>query len=178
MLTFQTARSEDWKGTEGTCKDHNFKLSKVLDVFYYHDLADSWLRCPPHIDPGLVTLVVADQEGLEAQDGKNWVPLHPLQPLGAAFALIGAEWAYCGSIDSTVGVDCQCQPCMHRVRVKERTCRASAALEFRLTSQRRELLAQHGTSKCRTGIKSFSLCIQCWAMTSLTAFAAWCYMQV
>lgn len=121
-------------------------MSKVLDVFYYHELADSWLRCPPHIDPGLVTLVVADQEGLEAQDGKNWVPLGP----AGAFALAGAEWAYFASIDSNVDSNCpKCQPCMHRVRVKGRTCRASAALEFRLNSQSRELV-QNGALKCRT----------------------------
>eukprot|EP00438_Fugacium_kawagutii_P024695 Skav235535 [mRNA] locus=scaffold3067:98175:109526:+ [translate_table: standard] len=103
---------------------------EVLDVFYYPDMARDWVRCPPHVDPGLVTLVVADHEGLEAQDSnKLWLPLGT-----GAVALVGAEWALAADWP-------KCQPCIHRVKIEKSTCRVSLALEFRLNSHSRQRLS-------------------------------------
>ena len=117
--------------------------TEVFDVFYYPSMAES-VRCPAHIDPGLVTLLVTDQDGLEVQEKQNWLPLGTSFPeaaslAGVAFSLVGAEWAYAAPFC----VNCpKCQPCMHRVKVKENECRVSAALEFRLAAKSRERLAQ------------------------------------
>lgn len=117
-------------------------VPQVLDVFYYPERADDWLACPPHMDPGLVTLVASDAEGLEALAGsKTWVPL------GSNFhgaALVGSEWSFATSLSS----DCpKCQPCLHRVTVKRGMCRVSVALELRLSAQSRKVLAQRRPEK-------------------------------
>lgn len=114
-------------------------------MFYYPQMAHDWVRCPPHVDPGLVTLVVADDEGLEAQDSKLWLPLGSTDGV----ALVGAEWAL------TITDWPKCQPCIHRVKIKKGTSRVSAALEFRLNSLSRQRLSDRiPPSECSLGMKS------------------------
>lgn len=95
----------------------------MLDVFYYPELSEDWTGCPAHVDPGLLTFVVADDAGLEAQFDKNWVPVFSRT---AGVALAGAQWAQAASKS--------CQPCLHRVKLKRGASRLSAAFEIRLDS--------------------------------------------
>ena len=84
----------------------------VLDIFYYPRSLGT--GCPAHVDPGLLTLVLADGPGLQAQTLGGWVEVGPLT------ALAGSEWAARGLAPT---------PCVHRVELQQE--RASAAMELR-----------------------------------------------
>lgn len=89
----------------------------MLDIFYYPKSLGT--GCPAHVDPGLLTLVLADAPGLQAQSLGGWAEVGPLT------ALAGSEWASAAA----KGLAPPVSTCVHRVELQEE--RASAAMELR-----------------------------------------------
>ena len=110
--------------------------AQVLDIFHYPQRSEGWIGCLPHADPGLVTLVTADAEGLQVQQGARWVDAGAP---AAWVAIVGAEWAKAASLGVVPPVSC----CIHRVSCAAHAARTSAAFEVRLDPARRALLARN-----------------------------------
>jgi len=93
----------------------SFQTESILDAFFYPPCIES--ACPPHVDPGLVTVICDNKPGLEIQheDGQ-W---QPVAATGAVVVLAGRQ---------LMGAE---SACVHRV-MPVASARTSIAFELRL----------------------------------------------
>ena len=106
-------------------------------MFYYPEMPEERTACGAHIDPGLITVVIADASGLEVYRDNSWEPARAELP--SAAAMIGEEWANAYFLQ-VVPLPA-CQPCLHQVQMGKAS-RVSIALEMRLSQEGRQQLLQ------------------------------------